>query len=51
MNVQPKLSQEIDPGMALHGQAHDTAHSRRQPGGPRGFLTWPVEFEVEPWRP
>lgn len=58
MNVQPKLSHD-DP-MALHPQAPaiPPAHSRRQPGGPRAFSTWlaagetwPIEFEVEPWRP
>ncbi|MHB1262760.1 MAG: hypothetical protein ACYC2H_13715 [Thermoplasmatota archaeon] len=59
MNVQPKLSHD-DP-MALHPQATtmiESAQSRRQPGGPRAFNTWlatgetwPIEFEVEPWRP
>lgn len=24
---------------------------RRIPGGPRAYETWPVELEVEPWRP
>ena len=55
MNVQPKLSHD-DP--MPKSQATEAAHGRRQPGGPRRFSTrldaeetWPVEFEVEPWRP
>jgi hypothetical protein len=53
MNVQPKLSQPDDCTMIP-----PEAHERRVPGGPRSFATWPardeawpVEFEVEPWRP
>jgi hypothetical protein len=47
MNDQPKLSRD-DPMPKPHATE---AAPRRLPSGPRGFLTWPVEFEVEPWRP
>ena len=56
MNVQPKLSHDEDPMPKSLQPA--LAYARRQPGGPRGFSTrleaeetWPIEFEVEPWRP
>lgn len=51
MNVQPKPFPEDDRMMT------DEANERRVPGGPRAYTTWPraevwpVEFEVEPWRP
>lgn len=50
MNVQPKLSPFDDCPMPRPQET--PAHpERRLPGGPRAFVTWPVEFEVEPWRP
>lgn len=50
MNVQPKLSHDHEfPMPPTEGTLPQGG--RRPPGGPRGFVTWPVEFEVEPWRP
>ena len=49
MNVQPKPFPDDD---CMPGE-----HERRVPGGPRAYATWPrtevwpVELEVEPWRP
>jgi hypothetical protein len=54
MNVQPKLSHDEDPMCrpSQPGQApFHAGAAHRVPQGPRAFLTWPVEFEVEPWRP
>ena len=51
MNVQPKPSFDEDSPIT------DEAQERRVPGGPRAYTTWPrpevwpVELEVEPWRP
>lgn len=44
MNVQPKPSPDCPPTPM-------PMHERRVPAGPRAFLAWPVELEVEPWRP
>jgi hypothetical protein len=59
MNVQPKPSPAHAP--ASDRIASDRAASafaaRPEPrgrvpaAGPRLVFTWPVEFEVEPWRP
>ena len=56
MNVQPKLSPFDDCQMPRPEET--PAHLERRlaslpslPKGPRAFVTWPVEFEVEPWRP
>jgi hypothetical protein len=54
MNVQPKLSTDdctmpAAPAAPFGAEPHPPAH--RVPAGPRLPLTWPVEFEVEPWRP
>jgi hypothetical protein len=52
MNVQPKLSQTDARTMPAPLAATTGAgHGHRVPSGPRLPLTWPVEFEVEPWRP
>ena len=53
MNVQPKPSPECRPTdpRALHGGHGTMREERRVPAGPRLFVTWPVEFEVDPWRP
>ena len=56
MNVQPKPSRPQDRPMAspariLAQDAGQEHQEHRVPGGPRAFVTWPVEFEVEPWRP
>jgi hypothetical protein len=51
MNVQPKLSRPADCTMPAPAHLAQEGHGPRLPGGPRGFVTWPVEFEVEPWRP
>ena len=51
MNVQPKPAPDcttIDPYAPM--ERHE-AERRPQPAGPRLFATWPVEFEVDPWRP
>jgi hypothetical protein len=52
MNVQPKLSNDdcTMPPVAPFG-AERSLPVHRVPAGPRLPLTWPVEFEVEPWRP
>jgi hypothetical protein len=59
MNVQPKPSPFDDCTMPRHG-AHAAASlpDRRLPRGPRspasGWAStesWPLELEVEPWRP
>lgn len=53
MNVQPKLS--IDdctmPAASSTPLGAGPRPEHRVPAGPRLPLTWPVEFEVEPWRP
>ncbi|MFA5943255.1 MAG: hypothetical protein WC876_02185 [Candidatus Thermoplasmatota archaeon] len=51
MNVQPKPSHDDDCTMVPGIPEHSTVAQRRVPSGPRSPLTWPVEFEVEPWRP
>jgi hypothetical protein len=54
MNDQPKLSHAdfpMTPADLAPPTATETAHARRVPGGPRGFTTWPIELEAEPWRP
>ena len=51
MNVQPKLSRPADCTMPVHALPGHGETGPRVPGGPRAFATWPVEFEVEPWRP
>jgi hypothetical protein len=65
MNVQPKLSSPDDCAAPFHAEDTEVAETLvpRFPRVPRearmvavprglhGFLTWPVEFEVEPWRP
>lgn len=53
MNVQPKPAilmpaPKGDPTRAPHGAE---ARPRVPVAGPRLQWTWPVEFEVEPWRP
>jgi hypothetical protein len=52
MNVQPKPSRPDDCTMPADARllAQDE-QEHRVPTGPRAFVTWPVEFEVEPWRP
>ena len=56
MNVQPKLLSEPFPVDATDDRTMpaswaEPGHERRLPSGPRAYVTWPVEFEVEPWRP
>lgn len=52
MNVQPKLPRPEDRTMApARILAQGPEHEHRVPAGPRAFVSWPVEFEVEPWRP
>lgn len=60
MNVQPKPSRQTSqmPGQSIKTdpyapmRAHgDERRPRHVPVGPRLFVTWPVEFEVDPWRP
>ena len=61
MNVQPKPSPAIDcmpAGRAAPGEHPSAIRLSKLPtrgrvpvAGPRLLLTWPVEFEVEPWRP
>lgn len=49
---QPTLSRPEDRTMVAFAQADAPARRvRHVPAGPRAFVTWPVEFEVEPWRP
>ena len=54
MNVQPKPSTAHD---RMHGERKSAVvdlPEQRRPvpvAGPRLLFTWPVEFEVEPWRP
>lgn len=53
MNVQPKPSpgcRTIDPYAPMR-EHEDERRPRPVPAGPRLFVTWPVEFEVDPWRP
>lgn len=49
MNVQPKPSPDCHP--MTPPMRGPEAQPARQPGGPRAFATWPVELEVDPWRP
>lgn len=60
MNVQPKPSIDtlcMPTGRAAAGERHSPAIAELEPrgrvpvAGPRLLFTWPVEFEVEPWRP
>jgi len=61
MTVQPKPSPDRLPTYAgSPGATHPLQDLEvlqavpappRLPGGPRAFVTWPVEFEVDPWRP
>ena len=51
MNVQPKLSRPDDCTMPHDARIPADEPAHRVPAGPRLPLTWPVEFEVEPWRP
>lgn len=52
MNVQPTPSHARQPMPPAHGATDPTESRRRVPAaGPRLLFTWPVEFEVEPWRP
>jgi hypothetical protein len=61
MNVQPKPSPAIDcmpAGREANGDrfsavrpSNVSPRGRVPVAGPRLLFTWPVEFEVEPWRP
>lgn len=53
MNVQPKPSQPSTPDLmhAREGADRPQPRGRVPVAGPRLLFTWPVEFEVEPWRP
>jgi hypothetical protein len=52
MNVQPKPSPDLPTDPYAPMQAQQGERRRRAlPAGPRLFVTWPVELEVDPWRP
>ena len=52
MNVQPKPSPASIDCLPVAREGADRPLPRRVPAaGPRLAFTWPVEFEVEPWRP
>ena len=53
MNVQPKPSPAHIPDRMTGAResAERPSRSRVPVAGPRLLFTWPVEFEVEPWRP
>lgn len=62
MNVQPKPSPAAIDCMPAGREAPGEVRSMIRPtnvpargrvpvAGPRLLFTWPVEFEVEPWRP
>lgn len=52
MNVQPKPAiPAIDHAPVSCKEADPLSRGRVPAAGPRLVFTWPVEFEVEPWRP
>lgn len=54
MNPQPKPSPAPDRMHGVRDGATGLAVGQRPRvpvAGPRLLFTWPVEFEVEPWRP
>ena len=54
MNVQPKPSHPSPSDRMPHareGTDRPAQRGRVPVAGPRLLSTWPVEFEVEPWRP